>query len=128
MDFFDTLSGAVTTDIIIIFTVFILLFFFSVQRGKSKSTALLVSLYIGILIFLSFPYLQEFTLLKSSEVQVTISHIALFCIGVFIIYTVIRRVVFTEYLEKKIFKYTEAGILSGAMTLLLFAFALCSQK
>lgn len=123
MDFLNTLSGAITTDIIIIFVVFISLFVFSIWYGKSNSVSFLISLYIGILTFLSFPYLEESTLLKNSEAQITLSHIAIFLIGVSIIHSIVRRVIFTEYPSKKPLKYIEAGILSGAATLLLLAFA-----
>ncbi|MFC1731742.1 hypothetical protein ACFL6I_15600 [candidate division KSB1 bacterium] len=123
MEFLDTLSGAMTTDIIIIFVVFVILFFFSVIYGKSNSTSLLISLYIGILTFLSFPYLEDATLLKSSEVQVTLSHIAVFLIGVFIIYSVVHRVIYTEYSDRKPVKYIQAGLLSAASSALLLAFA-----
>jgi len=123
MNFLDTLSGAITTDIIIIFVVFFLLFIFSIRYGKSNSVSFLISLYIGILTFLSFPYLKEATLLKSSEVQVTISHIAVFIILVFIIHSIVRRVIFTEYSNTKLVKYIQVGLLSAASTTLLFAFA-----
>lgn len=123
MDFFSTLSGAITTDIIIIAIVFISLFLFGVRYGKSSSTSLLLSLYVGILTFLSFPYLEEATFLKSSEVQITISHIALFFVLVFMIHSVIRRFIFTEYSGKRVLKYGETVILSGVSTALLFAFA-----
>jgi len=122
MEFLDSLSGAITTDVSIILVVFAILFFFSTRYGKSNSVSLLISLYIGILAFLSFPFLEEATLLKSSEVQVTISHIAVFLIGVYIIHTIVRRIIFTEYSGKKS-KYIEAGIISGAATMLIFAFA-----
>lgn len=117
------MSGAITTDIVIIFAVFAILFFFGIVYGKSNITSLLISLYIGILAFLSFPYLEEITFLKSSETQITISHIAVFFVGIFVIYSIIHRVVFTEYSNKKLFKYIEAGLLSGGTTALLFAFA-----
>ncbi|NQV93399.1 hypothetical protein HQ403_02770 [Candidatus Kaiserbacteria bacterium] len=123
MDFFNTLSGAITTDIIIIFVVFTFLFLFSVRYGKSSSTSLLLSLYVGILTFLSFPYLEEATFLKSSEVQVTISHIVLFLVLVFMIHSVVRRFIFTEYSGSGFLKYGEMTILSGVTTALLFAFA-----
>ena len=83
----------------------------------------LVSIYIGILTFLSFPYLKETTLLNSSEAQITISHIVVFLIGIFIINTIVRRFIFTEYSNKKFMKYIEVVILSGVSTALLFAFA-----
>ncbi len=123
MDFLNTLSGAVTTDIIIISTIFILLFFFSIRYGKSNSISFLISLYVGILTFLSFPYLKEFTLLKDSEAQVTISHIVIFFILVFIINSIVRRVIYTEYPRKKLMKYIQVGLLSASSTALLFAFA-----
>lgn len=122
MDILNTFSGAVTTDLIIIFVVFILLFFISVRYGKSNIISFLISLYIGILAFLSFPFLEEVTFLKSSEVQVTLSHIAIFIILVLIIHSVIRRVVYIEYSYRKFFKYAEAAILSIATTGLFFAF------
>lgn len=122
MNILNSLSGAITTDIIIIFVVFFLLFLYSIRFGKSKSTSLLISLYIGILAFLSLPYIEEVTLLKSSEAQVTISHIAVFIIGVFIIHTAISRVIYIEYPNRRYLKYIEIGLLSGAITGLFFAF------
>lgn len=124
MSFLNTLSGAITTtDVMIIFVVFAFIFFYSIRYGKSNSVSLLVSIYIGILTFLSFPYLKEATLLNSSEAQVTISHIVVFFVGIFIINTIIRRFIFTEYSNKKFMKYIEISILSGVSTALLFAFA-----
>jgi len=122
MDFVNTFSGAITTDIIIIFSVFFLLFFFSVVYGKSNSASLLISLYIGILIFLMFPYLEDTTLLKSSESQVTISHVSLFLIIVSLTYSIVRRMIFLEYSRNKIMKYIESGILSASSSVLFFSF------
>jgi len=122
MNFLETLSGAITTDIIIIFAVFVGLFFYSVQYGKSNIVSLLISLYVGILTFLSFPYLEEVTFLKSSEVQVTLSHIAVFIVGVLIMHTIVRRVIYTEYSGSKLFRFMGAGLLSATITGLLFAF------
>ncbi len=122
MSFLDTLSGAITTDVIIIFVVFILLSLYGLRFGKSYIISLLISLYLGILSFLSFPYLEEATLLKSSEVQITLSHIVIFLIGVIIIHTILLRIIYVEYSHKKFFKYIEVGLLSGATTALFFAF------
>ena len=122
MNFLDTLSGVMMTDIIIIFVVFALLFFYSIQYGKSHIVSLLISLYIVILTFLSFPYLEETTILKSSEAQVTLSHIAIFIIGVLIIHTILRRVLYTEFSESKFLRLKGAVLLSASATGLLFAF------
>ncbi len=122
MDFLDTLSGAITTDVLIIFAVFILLSLYSLRYGKSYIVSLLISLYVGILAFLSFPYLEDATLLKSSEVQITLSHLAVFLVGIIIIHKIILRFIYIEYSYRKIFKYIEVGLLSGATTALFFAF------
>ncbi|MEX0652335.1 MAG: hypothetical protein WD509_03345 [Candidatus Paceibacterota bacterium] len=112
-----------TTDILIIFAVFVGLVFFSIWYGKSSSVSLLISIYLGILTFLSFPYLEEVIFLKSSESQVTLSQIGVFVVGVAVIYFIIRNIIFTEYSYGIITKYLQVILLSGASTALLFAFA-----
>ncbi|MCW9054756.1 MAG: hypothetical protein OQJ98_02130 [Candidatus Pacebacteria bacterium] len=123
MQIFDTLSGALTTDVLIIAAVFGALFFFAAKRGKSRSIALMLSIYVAILSFLSFPFLDELTLLKSSEVQVTLSHIAVFALGTFLAYLIIKRSVYAEYPGGAAQKFLQAGILAAGSTALLFAFA-----
>lgn len=123
MDFLNTLSGALTTDVLIVAAVFGALLLFSIKRGKSKGVALLLSLYVGILAFLSFPFLDEFTLLKDSETQITLSHIALFVIGVLVAYFVIKRSTYAEYTGGKAQQLLQAGVLAAGSTALLFAFA-----
>ncbi|MBI2617924.1 hypothetical protein HYW58_00480 [Candidatus Kaiserbacteria bacterium] len=123
MDIVETLSGAVTTDVLIIAIVFLAIFFFSVIYGKSNSIALLFSLYFGILGFVSFPFMEEFIFLKSSEIQIVLSRIAIFAVIVAFVYTAIQRSVYAEYPDYKILKLVQAGILSLSSTALIFAFA-----
>ncbi len=123
MNILDTLSGALTTDVLIILTTCVALFCFALFYGKSRAVGLLISVYVGIIGFLSFPFLEEATLLKSSEAQTTLSHIGLFAVGVFIIYTVIQRFIYVEYPASTLFRFIHAGIIAASTTALLFAFA-----
>ena len=121
--FLDTLSGAFTTDVIIILAVFFLFALYSVRYGKSRSIAGIISLYIGMLLFLSFPYLEEATFLKSSETQVTLSQIVVFLVGVIFVHTIISRSVLSDYPMQPLLKYLQVALLSASGTALLFAFA-----
>ena len=121
VNFFETLSGAVTTDVLIIFAVFAVLFFLAV-REKSTIVSIIISLYVGILTFLSFPFLEQATFLKSSETQITLSHIFIFIVLVYVVHLITRRVIYVEYPYGGIMKYAQAILLSLAATALIFAF------
>ena len=123
MGIVETFSGAVTTDVLIIAVVFLAVFFFSIVYGKSNSIALLFSLYLGILGFVSFPFMEEFIFLKSSEIQIVLSRIAVFTVIAGFIYTAIQRSIYAEYPDYKILKLAQAGVLSLSSTALIFAFA-----
>lgn len=121
--FLDTLSGAFTTDAIIILAVFFLFALYSVRYGKSRSIAAIISLYIGMLLFLSFPYLEEATLLKASEAQVMLSQAAVFLFGAALVHAIVSRSVLAEYPMQPLLKYLQVALLSLSGTALLFAFA-----
>ena len=122
MKVLESFTGALSTDIIIIVAVFFIFFFYAIHWGKSNSISLLISFYIGMLAFISFPYLDTLTILKSSETQVALSHLAIFLLGVFIIHYILRYSLYAEYPPHKITKLIQAGILAASSTGLLFAF------
>ncbi|OGG54381.1 hypothetical protein A3D62_00430 [Candidatus Kaiserbacteria bacterium RIFCSPHIGHO2_02_FULL_49_11] len=123
IDIINTLSGALSTDILIIGALFILFVVYGLRYGKSGSVSLMLSLYVGILAFISFPYREKIALYGSSEFQVALLYILAFCVGVFVAHYIVRRFVFAEYPMSRVVRIAQAALLAAGSTGLLFAFA-----
>lgn len=111
-----------TADTGVIFFMCAAVFLAILRYGKSSAVSYILALYLGMLIFMSFPFLENLTILRSSEVQIALSHIALFFLGVFTIHLAIRRLIFTEFPDSQIMKYAQAIILSFFIIGLSLAF------
>lgn len=105
-------------DFIIIAGTFFVLVFFGFQFGKDKIISLILSLYITLLIYLNFPYLDLF-ILDGMEL---ISNIGVFVVFLFLINMILKRMILSEYPHDLMHKWFEIIVLSLVATTLLLAF------
>jgi hypothetical protein len=121
MDIFQTVTGFVSLDIAIIAGVFLLFLIYAFQSGKGRIISFILSLYVGVLVFMSFPYLDFFTFFSATDLQVTLSHLAIFAVLVFVIHHALNFVTYSEYSVGG-GKAFQAIVLALSATVLTFAF------
>lgn len=122
MDIIQTITGIVTLDIVIIVGVALFFTIFALQYGKGKIISFILSLYVALLVFTNFPYIEALTFFKNSELQITLSHLGIFLVLVFLIHHIINFVAYSEYPAWKGGKMFQVIILAFSATLLLLAF------
>ena len=114
---------AFSLDFIVIAITLFILFVFSMHFGKGAIITLIFSLYIGLLTYLHFPYIEQFLFFNETETQLFFSNAIIFIAFVIISYIILGRVVYSDFSEKTHEQLLEAGLLSAAATLLLLAFS-----
>ncbi len=106
----------VSFDVVVILLLFLGLTAFSFYFGKSKSIALLISSYIALFIFPSFPFLKGDTAAASVS-------LGLFVALWFIIFFLIKRVVSTEFPYSLLKKLLESALLALSLLCVIFVSA-----
>jgi len=117
------LTSVFSYDLAVIAVAAILLFIFALRYGKESILSLIFSLYVGLLVFLHFPYMEQFLFFKESATQLLLSKALIFLVFVVISYVILNRVVYSDYSPGVPGRWFEAGLLSGAAILLLLAFS-----
>lgn len=99
------------------------LFVFALRYGKDRMIALIFSLYISLLLYIHFPYIDKLLLFKGSDIKILLSNAIIFFTFVVVVYVIIERVIFADYPNRGMMRFIEALLLSLAATSLLLAFA-----
>lgn len=110
-------------DFIIIAITFAVLFVLSIHFGKGAIITLIFSFYVGLLVYLHFPYIERFLFFTETETQLFLSNAIVFLTFVIISYVTLSRVVYADFSEKTAGRLLEAGLLSASAALLLLAFS-----
>lgn len=105
-------------DFIIIVGTFFVLVFFAFQFGKDKIISLILSLYITLLVYLNFPYM-DLVIVEGKEL---ISHIVVFLIFLFLINMIMKRMILADFPNDIMHKWFEVVVLGAVATTLLLAF------
>jgi len=123
--FIESASGlaeAAPLDLLIIGGTFFVLIFLSFQLGKESIVSLILSLYVTLLLYLSFPYTDLFSFFGSSETGLIITNLLIFAILLFIIYKIMQRLVASSYPQDSLHTWFEVIVLSVVATSLILAF------
>jgi len=107
--------------VVIILTV-AALFGFSLRYGKDRIIALIISIYIGLLVFLHFPYTEKLLFLQGSDSSILLSRGIVYLGFVLLVYIVIEKVIWAEY-PNGVRRYLDAFTLSLTAAALLLALA-----
>ena|SRR3989344_945550 len=110
-------------SIVVIVTTAIL-FVFAIYYGKDRMIAFLISLYIGLLVFLNFPYTEKVLLIRDSEIGILFSNGLIYLVFVILSFLLLERLVWAEYPPSTSRRFIEAFVfsISGAAFLLSFAY------
>ncbi len=110
VQFFRNLS----TDVILTAIGVAVLMAYGFYLGKEKLVSLLVSLYLGTLLFSLFPFLANVTLFKENATQVAISHIIIFAIFVLGSEFILRKIISPGFSFSRVRGWMDIGLLSAA--------------
>lgn len=112
---------SLSLDTIILATVFLVFFIYSLKFGKRGIVSLIFSLYISIPIISFFPYLQKITFLGDNVKADIYSQIGLFILLVVLINSIVGRIIDWDIDNGGFKKLIENGALSIAAGGLLIA-------
>jgi len=102
--------------------IFLLLLVFGLTYGKYRLSTLIISLYVGLALFLLFPYIGYISwnpgLLFN---KITVLPVALFLLLILFVYFMIVSVIDCDFSRSKIKRWFEAGVLSLSITIILTA-------
>ncbi len=82
--------------------------------GKQKLISLLISLYLGAILFTVFPYMNVVTLFKQTPAQLSISRIIIFALFVIAFEFILRKIVAPTFSFSKIRSWLDIVLLSSA--------------
>lgn len=98
------------------------LFAFTLRYGASRIIALILSIYVGLLVYLHFPYTERLLLFKGSDFNVLLSNAIIYIGFVLLIYIAINRLIWADDSEGGK-RFLQALVLSFSASALLLAFA-----
>jgi hypothetical protein len=116
--FFDL---SVATLVTILTTIVLLAF--ALRLGKDRAIALIIALYVGLLAFLNFPYLEQLILFEGSDAERALSNGLVFLGFAAIAFVIMERIVWAEYPRRGGGRFFEALLLALSATILLLSFA-----
>ena len=109
-------------DILITVGTVLVLIAFAYKGGKDRIITLIISLYIGLLLYMNFPYAEQLLVFKASEMQIWFSNVIIFLVFVLVIHKIVGRVIFAAYPHDAMHKWMEAIGLAAVASALLLAF------
>lgn len=118
------LYGYVTSfssDVIIIITVSLILFWFATHYGKRTMITLMVSLYTTYALFAVFPYEDYVQSIAGESFHPLVLSLGVFLVLFAVLSLVMHRVVCAEYTSSGVRRWFEAAVLSTATTAFLLA-------
>jgi hypothetical protein len=92
----NKIVGSYPHDIVLLVILFLIFFIFGMVRGKLKLTSLLITLYVGSILFYLFPYTKNITFVRNVSNAASWSALIVFAVIAFIVYIIVTRVILTS--------------------------------
>ncbi|MCX6703532.1 MAG: hypothetical protein NTV02_02510 [Candidatus Zambryskibacteria bacterium] len=110
-------------DVFVIIGIFIFCTLFTFFLGKSKGVSLLLSLFGAILLFQTFPFVKNLTVLTGA-VPLALNTLAIFLAFTAFLYFTLNRYIVGDFFEAKFFKSAILGLAITALVLAIMHFVL----
>ncbi len=94
-DGFTSVFGSYSTDVLILLIIFLAFFAYGSLRGKTRLTSLIFSLFSTSILFSTFPYVKNFSLIRNVSNAQNWSALIVFGVLLTIVYYVTNRVTIT---------------------------------
>src|SRR5262245_14971416 len=110
-----------STDIIVIFILFVLVAAYGFYRSKGKLISLILSFYPAILLFLNFPYTNSLLIFNKTASQIFISKCIIFLIFLVPIHLILNRIISSTY-DYGTSRLTQIAVLAICVLILILTF------
>lgn len=122
--FFKT-SGSLTTDIAVLFLVFIFFFVYALYFGKHRIISFLLAFYPAIFLYNQFPFIKSLTVLDGK--LLLLNQVAIFLLFLIPLDIIIGKYIFSDSMGGGGHYFRIAGYaLGGVIMVLLFSYTVIS--
>ena len=119
-------GGIISSDLIVLVTVFVVLCIYALYFGKEKIISLLISFYPATLLYKNIPFLDKLIIL-SGDVPILLNKLVIFLLVLVLMNIIIARYIYTEeYGGSKNYLRVFGYALAGTILFLVFCYTVIS--